>query len=305
MRARDAAVLALGVLSVGSAALLFELVEAHALVKAAWRMGLASAILAPFALSRGRGRILAISREDWRSALFAGLALAAHFALWVPSLDYTSVASSVILVTTSPLFVGLLSPRFLGEKISSRLLAGIGLSFAGACVVILGDGGVSAGAASSISRAVFGDLLALGGAVAAAFYFMLGRGLRARLDLLTYVFVVYSMAAVCLFASAWIAGAPIFAYPPRTWLIFLAIAFVPQILGHSSFNWALQHLSAAYVSAAVLGEPIVSAALAFWILGEVPGPALYAGGALILIGLALATLGEGGPRIRRARFDTG
>jgi drug/metabolite transporter (DMT)-like permease len=298
-------VLALGVLSVGSAALMFELIEAHPLVKAAWRMGLASAILAPIVLSRRRGQILAISRADWRSAALAGLALAAHFALWVPSLDYTSVASSVILVTTSPLFVGLLSPRFLGEKISNRLLHGIGLSFAGACVVILGDSSAGAGTTSSFSRAAFGDLLALGGAVAAAYYFMLGRGLRARLDLLSYVFVVYSMAAICLFASVLVVGEPLFAYPPRTWLILFAIAFVPQILGHSSFNWALQHLSAAYVSAAVLGEPIVSAALAFWVLGEAPGPALYAGGSLILVGLAVATLGESSLGSRRARFGAG
>ena len=292
-------ILAFGVLCVGSAAIFFELAEAPALVKAAWRLSLASLLLAPVAFARAGDELRRLSSADWRRAVAAGLALMAHFGLWVPSLDYTSVASSVILVTTSPLFVGLLSPWWLGEAPTRGLVAGFVIAFGGAAWIMLGDGA----AGTSASAPLLGDLLALGGALAAAIYFLLGRQLRGRLSLIGYVFVVYTIAALGLVGLTLLLGIPLLGYAPRTWLIFLALAVIPQLLGHSSFNWALKNLSAAYVSTAVLGEPIVSALLAWWLLSQRPGAAVLAGGGLILVGLGLATRGELG-RARRSRTES-
>ncbi len=305
MDLRGGFVLGLGVLCVGSAAILFRLAEAPALVKALWRLTLAGAILAPIAWSRAASELRGLSRADWRRALLAGLALGLHFGLWVPSLDYTSVASSVVLVTTSPLFVGLLSARWLGEPASRRLLAGIALAFAGAVVILLADASGLAGA-PTLPSALLGDLLALGGAMAAAIYFMIGRRLRAHMSLLAYIFVVYSAAAACLWIVVLLAGLPLFDYAPQTWLVFVALAILPQLLGHSSFNWALQRLSAAFVSGTVLGEPVVSALLAWWILSERPSGGVLLGGGIVLAGLALASLAEGpGARHRAAPPSVG
>lgn len=300
MNLRAGLVLVFGVLAVGTGAVLLELTEAPALVKAAWRVTFAALILWPFALRSAGPEIRGLQAAERRRALLSGAALAAHFGLWVPSLDYTSVASSVILVTTNPIFVGLLSPFVLGERVGRRLALGTWTAFAGAVVIVLGDGAGGHGA-EAYSNPVLGDLLALGGELAAAAYFMIGRSLRRKMSLLAYVATVYSSAAVFLILICLMARLPLFAYPPETWLLFVALALVPQILGHSSLNWALEHLSAAFVSAAVLGEPIVSTILAWWILGQSPPGSALLGGTFILGGLAIATLGEERERRRRNR----
>ena len=300
MNFRAALVLVFGVLAVGTGAVLLELTEAPALVKAAWRVTLAALIIWPFAIRRAGQEIRELRPADRKRALLAGIALAAHFGLWVPSLDYTSVASSVILVTTNPIFVGLLSPFFLGERVGRRLAIGTWIAFAGAVFIVLGDGSLGQGSEHA-SNPVLGDLLALGGAFAAALYFMIGRSLRQQISLLAYVATVYSTAAICLIGICLLAGLPLLAYPTETWIFFLALALVPQLLGHSSLNWALEHLSAAYVSAAVLGEPIVSTVLAWWILKQVPPSSALIGGGFILCGLGIATLGEERERRRKKR----
>jgi len=301
---RAALVLVFGTLCVSTAAIFFRQADAPALVKATWRLLLATAILAPLAWATARDEIRALTRTDLRRALAAGAALAAHFALWVPSLDYTSVASSVVLVTTNPFFVGLAAPFVLGERVGRRLAAGIAMAFVGTTVIVLGDagvggggvgsGGTSGGPASggSLSLTLLGDLLALGGAAAAAVYFLFGRHLRGRMGLVPYIAVVYGAAALMLAAVCVAAGLPLFGYSAWTWAMFLLLALVPQVLGHSSYNWALQHLSATFVAGAVLGEPIGSTLLAWLILGEVPTRATLAGGAMILTGLVIAARGE-------------
>jgi len=292
---RAAMVLVFGIACVSTAAVIFRQAEAPALAKAAWRLIFASAVLLPLALVRSRAALAGLSVADWRRAVLAGAALALHFGLWVPSLDYTSVASSVVLVTTHPFFVGLAAPFVLGERVGRKLATGIGLAFVGTAVVVVGDSGGLSGLAwggGSAARAIVGDALALGGAVAAAAYFILGRQLRARLPLLPYVAVVYGIAAAILVGAAVAGGASLTGYPPATWGRLVLLALVPQILGHSSFNWALEHLSATFVAGAVLGEPIGGTLLAWWRLGERPPNPALAGGALILAGLAIAARGE-------------
>ncbi len=285
-------VLVAGILAVSTASLLIRLAQRGAppLAVAAWRLTLASLILAPVTLATRRRELASLSRRERRLALVGGVVLAAHFATWITSLALTSVAASVVLVTTSPLFVGLFAYLFLHEKLPPRLVVGMLLAMAGAIVIGVGDleGG---------THRITGDLLALAGALAAAIYFLIGRSLRARLSLLGYIFPVYGLAAVALLLFALLQGVPLFGYAPQTWLWLLLLALIPQIVGHSSLNWALRHLPVTYVSLSVLAEPIGSTLLAWWILQEAPPQTAVLGGLLILAGLVVA----GRPRKARKR----
>jgi drug/metabolite transporter (DMT)-like permease len=281
-------VLAFGVLCVSSAAIFVKLAEAEAepLAIAAWRMVLASVVLLPVVAARQRRRPWRPQGRRWPLLLVSGLALALHFAWWITSLSLTSVASSVVLVSTSPLWVALAEPLLLKRPFRPVLTLGVLVAFAGAMVIALGDRQSGQGAA-------YGDLLALGGAVAAAGYFLAGRQLRGRMDLLSYVATVYALAAGALVVACLLRAVPLGPYTPYTWTMLVLLALVPQVLGHSSFNWALRHLSATFVSATVLGEALGSTLLAWWILGQDPPPTTLVGGAMILTGLVAAGRGEG------------
>ncbi|MBN1665731.1 MAG: DMT family transporter, partial [Anaerolineales bacterium] len=207
------------------------------------------------------------------------------------------VASSVVLVSTTPLWVALLSPLTIKEPIRRLVLVGMALAMLGGVIIGLSDacslqaGGIHCPPWREFvaGEAFIGDLLALAGALAAAGYMLVGRRLRDRMSLLPYIFVVYGMAALVLVLVLLVSGAPAFGYAPRNYLWLLLLALVPQLLGHSTFNWALRYLSAAYVSVTLLGEPIGSAILAYFLLGETPGALLIAGGILILAGIYVAS----------------
>jgi drug/metabolite transporter (DMT)-like permease len=277
--------LAAGVVCVSWAAILVRLADASPLAIAAWRMLLAGAVSAGFALARRRRELADLDRRGWALLGAAGLALAVHFATWVSSLRLTSVASSVALVTTQPVWVALLARAALGERVAPRTGAGIGLAVLGGAAMAGSD--VALGA-----RALAGDLLALAGAVAAAAYFVAGRRVRARLSLGAYVGVVYPGAAAALLAFSLAGGAPLAGYSARTWTALALLAVVPQLLGHSLLNWSLRWLSGTFVAVAILAEPVVSSALAIPVLGEWPSPLQVAGGAVLLAGVALAATGE-------------
>ncbi|MEA3397298.1 MAG: DMT family transporter [Chloroflexota bacterium] len=276
-------VLVAGVLAVSTASTFIRLAQADidSLAVAAWRLTLAAGILAPFALLTRRDELRSLSRREWLLALGAGLLLALHFAAWITSLALTSVAASVVLVTTSPFFVGGISHLFLGEKLSRPLLLGMSVALAGSVIIGWGDAGGGA-------HRLTGDLLALVGALAAAGYFVIGRRLRRRLSLVGYVFPVYGTAAIALLLMASLAQVPLSGYGESTWVWLLLLALVPQLIGHSSLNWALGHLPATYVSLAVLGEPLGSILLAWIVLSESPTASAVCGGALIMAGLVIA-----------------
>jgi len=276
-------VLVAGVLAVSTASTFIRLAQADidSLAVAAWRLTLAAGILAPVALLTRRDELRSLSRREWLLALGAGLLLALHFAAWITSLALTSVAASVVLVTTSPFFVGGIAHLFLGEKLSRPLLLGMSVALAGSVIIGLGDAGGGA-------HRLTGDLLALVGALAAAGYFVIGRRLRRRLSLVGYVFPVYGTAAIALLLMASLAHAPLSGYGESTWLWLLLLALIPQLLGHSSLNWALGHLPATYVSLSVLGEPLGSILLAWIVLSESPTASAVCGGALIMAGLVIA-----------------
>jgi drug/metabolite transporter (DMT)-like permease len=281
--------MAVGTLTVSTAAIAIRYAQkdAPSLSIAAWRLTLASLLLAPIALSRHRDELAQLTRSELARATIAGFLLAVHFAAWIRSLELTSVAASVVLVSTNPLFVGLLSPFFLREAVTRTMLGGILVAVAGSGVIALGDAGGG-------DAPLQGDLLALVGAVSVAGYMMIGRTLRRRLSLLTYIFVVYSVAAVVLLTAAWLSRQPMSGFAPQTYAWFLYLALGPQLVGHTSFNWALRYLSAAYVTVILLSEPIGSALLAWLLLQEPPTGFELCGGALILLGVAIASRAERG-----------
>lgn len=249
----------IGILAVSTASIFVKLCDAPALAISAYRVVIASLAILPVVTYRKLWRGWSVSDLKW--FLLSGTFLSLHFASWIASLKYTTVASSVILVNSHPLFVGLGGWFFLGEKPGLRLLSGIGLSFAGSALIGFGDIALS-------GEALWGDGLALLGAVAASGYLLVGRLMRKEGDLLSYVFPVYAWAAVLLIAFSFFFGKPLWGYAPTTYLYLLLLGLVPQLIGHTTFNWALKYLSASKVAILVLGEPVGSTILAYFLLGE-------------------------------------
>lgn len=273
--------LAGGILALSTASVLIRLAEAPPLAVGAWRLGLATLILTPWAAGRFRREAPSLSRGDALRLVLSGLALAAHFAAWIASLSYTSVASSVVLVTTTPIYVGLAS-HLLGERVDGRRWLAIGMAVAGGVIIGYGDLRVS-------GRALVGDALALLGALAMATYLLLGRRLRRSLSTPAYVWPCYGVAALALALGCVLARQPLLGYDGRTFAALALLALVPQVFGHSVFNWALARVSPLVVTLAILGEPIGASALAFVVLKEVPPPTLWLGAPLLLAGLVLAS----------------
>lgn len=263
-------VLAVGVVALSFAAILIRLTSAPAVTVAAWRMALAALVLVPWAWPR-RAQL---TPRGIRLAILAGAFLAVHFVLWIASLRLTTVASSVALVTTNPIFVGLLS-LVLGERPSPGLWQGIVLSVAGG--LLIGWGDLALG-----REALLGNLLALLGAVAASAYLLVGRRARLHGTLLPYVTMGYGAAAVLLLGASAASGA--FLPPGGEWGWIVLLALGPQLLGHTSLNWALRRLPAAAVAVAILGEPVGATLWAYLVFGEGPGPVQGVGIALVLLG---------------------
>ncbi|MCO5184280.1 MAG: DMT family transporter [Anaerolineae bacterium] len=276
--------LAVGVLAISTGSILVRIAQGEnvpSLVIAAWRLTFAALILLPFCLARRRDELRSLNSADMRFAALSGMMLALHFATWITSLEYTSVAVSTVLVTTSPLWVALAAPFFLGERVTRPVKIGIGLALVGSVIISLGSFGGG-------SAPVWGSLLALLGAITAAAYLLIGRKLRVKLSLLTYVTLVYTIAALILIVLALAAGNNLLDYSAQTFFLFLLLALFPQLIGHSSFNWALGFLPVAYVTVAVISEPIGASILALLFFQEIPTPLTLLGSAFILGGLIVA-----------------
>ncbi len=286
------------ILAVSTASIFIRFAQADApsLVIAALRLTFATLLLAPLAWTRHRTELMSLSRREILLGVVSGLFLAAHFATWISSLEYTTVASSVVFVSTGPLWVALLSPMLLNERLARAAIAGLVIAILGGTIIGLSDAciwdnGLHCADLSQIlhGRAMWGNFLALIGAWTISGYLIIGRKLRAKMSLIPYIFSVYGVAAIALILTAFVAGQSLLGYPAQTYgWIFLLAAF-PQLVGHSTFNWALRYLPAAFVAVTTLGEPIGSATLAFFILQEKPTVVVISGGILILIGIYLAS----------------
>ncbi|HAL61840.1 MAG TPA: EamA family transporter [Chloroflexi bacterium] len=282
---KAALVLFAGVVAVSFASIFIRLAEAPPLIIAAYRLSLASLVIGPVALIRSGQELRVLSRRDLFYLVIAGVFLALHFGLWIASLSYTTVASSVILVTMSPLFVGLFSHLLEMDRVTKGMLGGILLSVVGSVAIGYGDFALGGGA-------LWGDILALGGAVMVTGYLLAGRRLRQGLSLLPYISLTYSVAAAVTVLFCLLTGQRFTGYSSTTYLMFILLALVPQVIGHSAFNWALGYLSAPFVSVTILGEPVGATILAYLILNEVPTFLKVVGGAMILSGIYLASRRE-------------
>jgi len=285
-------VMLVSVSAVSTASILIRLTEAPPMAIATWRLLLSTLMLFPFFVNRGGyAKLRAIGSGDLLALAGVGIALAVHFASWITSLSYTSVASSVIFVHVDPIFVALVSHFLLGERLSRRVALGIGVAFVGASVIALGDLGVG-------EESLIGDALSIIGAVALGIYLMAGRQLRQRLDLTTYVTPVYAVSAAVLAIGSVAVGVPLVGYDARVMLLFAVIALVPMIFGHTLYNWALKWVTAPVVSISLLGEPVGASILAFLVLGEAPGPLAMIGGAVTLAGILICAYQPAGASTR-------
>ena len=270
--------------------------DAPSLVIAALRLTFATLILAPLALTRHRQELRSLTRSDVLLGLVSGLFLAVHFATWISSLEFTTVASSVVFVSTGPLWVALLSPFLLNEHLSHVAMVGLSLAFVGGSLVGLADActwnaGLQCPDIARVlqGRSMWGNFLALVGAWAVSGYLIIGRKLRAKISLIPYIFIVYGMAAAGLIVAMFASGETPWGHPlPAYFWIFLLAAF-PQLIGHSTYNWVLRFIPASLVAITTLVEPIASAILAYFILRETPASGVIVGGALILSGIYLTS----------------
>jgi len=276
--------LAVAVVAVSTGAILVRLSDAPATVAAFYRVLFTTLPLVPVALWRYRSDFGRIGRRDLLFATLSGVALAIHFASWFESLTWTSVAASVTIVQSQPLFVALGAWLLLDERLSVRIVAGILLAVVGMVTMALGDllSGVLVG-----PNPLYGNALALLGAVMAAGYVLAGRSLRQRVSLVPYVVVVYSVCTVVLLGIALAQGAQLTGYPAREWALFAGLALGPGLFGHTVINWALAHLRSSVVSVSLLGEPVGSTLLAVLLLSEVPTLFTVGGGVVVLAGIAV------------------
>lgn len=273
------AVLAAALVGVSFGSIFVRLAAAPALAIALWRMTLASAVVLPAALASGGIRPATSGRAMALAAAAGGL-LALHFGSWMTSLLFTSVANSVLLVNTAPIFVALLSWISGRDRPTSRTWAAVVLATAGAAVIT--SGGLSD------ATSLIGNLLAVGGALAMAGYLLLAREAQRVLAYLPYVAVAYGTAAAVLWAAVLISGTQWHSFPPQTWAVLAAMAVVSQLVGHGGYNWSLRHLQAAFVSIALTGEPVLASLLAWWLLDEPIGARTALGGVLVLSGIVVA-----------------
>jgi drug/metabolite transporter (DMT)-like permease len=276
-------VLAVAIVAISGAAVFIRYAEAPGVVVAAWRMAIAALVLAPVT-ARALRRTPLTPATRWPT-IAAGVLLAVHFAAWISSLSYTSVAASVALVSTTPLWVALLGWAFLRRAPTLSVLLGVLLAVAGGAVIAFGDF-VGAAPADTAPEPLLGDALALIGAVAMAGYLLLGRTAQRRgLGVDAYAGVAYAVAAICLLPLPALIGVSYLDYPTATFGWILALALVPQLVGHTGINFAMRHLDPTRVATATLLEPVGAALLAVLLFAEVPGAVTVIGALTLLAGV--------------------
>ena len=284
-------VIGLGILAVSLAAIFIRLAQMEgmpSLFIAAGRLTLASLVLTPLTLSRHAKLIRHLARNDLLLAAVSGFFLALHFATWILSLEYTSVLVGVVLVTTGPLWIALLETVFLKTRLGAIVILGLILAIIGGILIGLSGGGdIEPG-----RNPLLGGILAVCGAIAFAIYIVIGRKLRARLPLLPYIWLVYSCAALVLTVAILATNTPVTGYTWEGYLWVVTLGLVPQLVGHSSFNYAVKYLPATFIGIAGQLEPVASAIIAMLLFREIPHSQQLWGSATILVGISLAALAQ-------------
>lgn len=276
-------IVGIGVLAVSTSAIFVKVTSAPSGVTAFYRMFFTVLMMVPAFLFKYLSEVKNISKRDWMLSAFAGIFLAFHFILWFESLHYTSVASSTVLVTLQPLFAFIGGFLFFKERYSFASLISALIAIAGSIIIGWGDFQYSA-------SALFGDILALIACALITGYLMFGQAVRKRVSSVTYTFLVYGISSVVLFIYVLGMNEPFFGYAAKDWICFIMLALIPNLLGHSLFNWSLRWLSTTVISMAILFEPVGASIMASFILDEILMPEQILGGLTVIGGLLLFTL---------------
>ncbi len=286
-------VLVFGIATVSLAAIFIRMAQVENVPSsliAGGRLLIAALILTPAVLRSPRflTQLKQLSVRDLSLIMLSGFFLAMHFMSWVTSLEYTSVLISGVLVTTSPIWVALMEVFLLRARLSRMVIIGLCLAIAGGLII-----GLSGGAAiGSSDESLRGAILATIGAITVAVYLIIGRRLRGTLSLTPYIWSVYGIAALVVCMIILLSGTTVTGYSMNGYLWILACGLIPQLLGHSSLNYALAYLPATYVSLSTQTEPLISAIAAFFVFQEMPSWAQVIGGLVIVCGVILATVGR-------------
>lgn len=299
--------LGLGLTSFAFSSILVRLAQTEgipSLFIASARLTLGAIILTPLVLMKYRANLAQMRRNDILLALTAGVFLALHFVSWVTSLEYTSVLISVVFVTSSPLWVALLEFIFLRSTLPKAVIIGLGIAIVGG--LLIGFGGTFAGESLDTvvvdrQRELIGGALSLIGAITIAVYLIIARklqqtriheGVSIKLHIIPYIWIVYGSAGIILLIWSLGAGIPVTGYSSQGYIWLIVMALFPQLLGHSSLNYAVGYLPATIVSMMTQLEPIGSAILAYFLFGELPFPVQIVGSVIIICGVMIATYGQ-------------
>ena len=269
-----------GVIALGFSAILIRLADAEPLAIAAYRMGGGALLLLPFTKKNVMNLWGTLSRKEKIIWVGSGIFLAFHFAFWIESLSHTSVASSVVLATTNPIFAGIGGIVLLGEKEGRNFWLGVVMVIGGSATLAYSD---FVGWGGSF----WGNSLALSAAVMASAYMLCGRKLRIKIPVATYVTGCYGFSGILLFGAALILEQPLSGYSSNTWFLLFAMILGPTLIGHTSVNYALGHFHPGKVALAVVGEPLVATGLAWWLLHEIPTSSRLFACSIILMGIVL------------------
>lgn len=296
MRKSDLAII-IAVIAVSFSSIFVRWSDAEPLAIAFYRLLFTTLLLLPFVLMNRGKEIKALDKKNLGLMLAIGLVLSFHFSMWITSLELTSVASSVILVTAHPILVGTVSHFFLKDRLSRLNFFGIFVAISGVIILTLGD---FSGGGESGERTL-GNILAFLGGVCAGLYILGGRTVRKSVSVVTYAFLVYLFCTIFLFIQCLATSTKIFPLPSNEYYLFLLMALVPGILGHTLYNWSLKHVTATVVSVSLLGEPIGSSILAVLLLHEMPTRWVIIGGPIVLTGILMASVRKRRKRKRRLR----
>ncbi|MBK5251779.1 MAG: DMT family transporter [Peptostreptococcaceae bacterium] len=278
-------IILIGVFFTSFSSILTRISDAPSLAIATYRLGLTSLLLAPVFFAKHIPEMKRMDRKTFILCIISGIFLALHFASWISSIRYTSITSSTVLVNTQPVFVVLGSYLIYREKSSLRSVASILAAIVGSVIISLGDSSMG-------SNVLYGDFLAMVGAVTVAAYMLIGRYARKNLSVTGYTFIVYTTCTIVLFIMSLATSTPLTGYSMREMAIFLALAVVCTLLGHSIFNWGLGHVHPTFVSTAILGEPVLATIFAIILLGEVPTLPRLVGGLVVIGGIYSFILAE-------------
>jgi len=273
-------VLVAALIAVAHAAIFVRMADADPLVTAAYRMLIASLVLLPLAAVTARQEIRRLNKREWKLIGWAAIFLALHFATWIASLDFTSIANSVVLVTLTPVWLAVWAVVALHQPPGRRTWLAVGLALAGS--VVMGWGSAQVGLGT-----LFGDGLALVGGILFVGFLLLAEAARRTIGIVAFVTLVYSGAAILLWAAVFALGLPLVGLSLETYLAFIGLGLVSQIIGHTGFNWAVRAISPMVLALLFLTEPLLSTALGWFYFGEGFARETAIGGVLILAAIYL------------------